>query len=200
MESSITLGVEVPETVTNDASVTDSPGVKKVASSGRKRTRTRKADSAPKKRAAKPTEATTFTTGELEHALAEILTFPAVPCAMVGDEWGANHFSTQGRVFAANLAKQAEKNPTLHKWCVRIAQGESVGMLAMSGAMYVLPPLVHWGIIPLPGGVQGVIPGMPEPKEQDTDEPTPAAAAFATDGNVSSSSNGKGTRQERHTP
>lgn len=192
-------GVKVPDsTVTSDASVTP----EKVASSS-KRTRARKADAPPKPRAKRPAPepASDFTTSQLEDALAQILTLPAIPCAMVGDEWASNHFSQNGRIFAKNLAEQAEKNPTLRKWCIRIAQGEVVGTLAITGVMYFLPPLVHWGLIPLPNEARGMIPGMPPPKVAAHGDGT-AASHMAEPGNRSNTSNGNqaGTRQERHTP
>lgn len=199
--SPIEPGVQVPvgSTATSDTPVTPKPDGDNPLASSAKRTRTRKRDAPPKPKPSRAQQTTSFTTAELEQALAEILTFPAVPCAMVGDEWAATHFSTQGRAFAANLAKQAEKNPTLHKWCVRIAQGESVGMLGMSAVMYMVPPLIHWGLIPVPAAAREIIPGMPPVKEQPPEETTAAAHMATEPGNTNNGSNAH-TRQERHTP
>lgn len=188
----VETGVKVPdESVASDTSVTPGEdGAKKVSSSA-KRTRKRKPDAAPKKAAKRPSagpEESTFTTSELEDALAQILTFPAVPCAMAGDEWGASHFAQTGRVFAHNLAQQAEKNPTIRKWCIRIAQGEAVGTLAISAVMYAFPPLVHWGIIPIPNEARAMIPGMPPPVVE-TEEPAPSHTADHVPGNINNGSN-----------
>jgi hypothetical protein len=196
----IETGVKVPDgSVANDTSVT---GGNKVASSAkaRKGTRKRSTDSPPKRSTPKPAEERTFTTAELENALAEVLTFPAIPCSVAEDQWAANHFSVQGRELAKQLARHAEDNVTVYKWCARIAQGQSSGMLLLAGIMYVVPPFVHWGLIPMPNEVRGMVPGMPPPKAEAAADST--AAAHMADGNESNRSNGNqhGTRTERHTP
>lgn len=197
MGERITPGVEIPDgatSVTGDTPSDDATKVKKVASSSRKRQR--KSDSPPKKKATAPkAEASNLTTAQIEHALAEVLTFPAIPCSAVGDQWAADHFSTQGRVFAANIAAHSETNPTLRKWCERIASGEAFGVLALSGVMYFLPPMIHWGIIPVPSSARG-LPFMPPEGETVP----PENPGMATEPDNASNGNNAGQRHERHTP
>lgn len=88
-------------------------------------------------------------TQQIEDALAEMLCLPAVPAAVFGDQWAADHFTTQGREFANKIAVMSERYPELRKWCERLMGGESAAVLLFAALMYAGPPLVHWGIIPM---------------------------------------------------
>lgn len=87
-------------------------------------------------------------TQQIEDALAEILQIPAVPAAVFGDHWMAEHFTVQGRAFANRIATVSERNPVLRAWCEKALEGESVAVLLMAGVMYAAPPLMHFGVIP----------------------------------------------------
>jgi hypothetical protein len=87
-------------------------------------------------------------TQAIEEALAEILQIPAVPAAMLGDEWMADHFTTQGRQLANRIAITSERNPVLRGWCERAMEGEGIAVLFIASLMYAAPPLMHFGIIP----------------------------------------------------
>jgi hypothetical protein len=87
-------------------------------------------------------------TQAIEDALTEILQIPAVPAAMLGDQWMAEHFTTQGRQLANRIAITSERNPVLRGWCERAMEGEGIAVLLIASLMYAAPPLMHFGIIP----------------------------------------------------
>jgi len=129
----------------------------------------------PQKRRRAPRKATTRA---IEDALAEILTMPALPCALIGDEWAADHFTIKGRELAATIAKVSERNPVLRKWCERAMQGESTAVLLMASIMYAYPPLLHWGVLPGPAGIFGVPLQATAPEAHMPDWETGAASEF----------------------
>lgn len=87
-------------------------------------------------------------TAAIADALAEILMIPAVPAAMFGDKWMADHFTNSGRQLADQIAAVSERNVVLRAWCERAMEGESTAVLLIASLMYVAPPLMHFGIIP----------------------------------------------------
>lgn len=104
----------------------------------------------------------------LEQQLAEALKAPAVPAAMFGDEWAANHFTQAGPYLARNLVLASETNPWLRRKLENAATGGDMMMQLMSlvgvgGAliMYVVPPVVWWFNLPLPEAGRQML-GIPE--------------------------------------
>lgn len=94
---------------------------------------------------------------DVEVLLAEALKAPAVPSAMFGDEWAAEHFTLWGPALAHNLVQAAEHSPWLRRKLEAAATGEAamaqlmlVAGLGASVAMYLAPPLVHWLNVPVP--------------------------------------------------
>lgn len=140
-------------------------------------------------------------TEQIEEALAEILTMPAIPSQLIlGDEWLAQHFTDSGKQLAHQVAVVSERNDTLREWCRRAMEGESIAVLLMASVMYVYPPLLHFGLLPGPAGLLGVpvrrrnMAGEPQaggpgfepvepsdpvsyPVEPEVDEPEPPAVA-----------------------
>lgn len=136
-------------------------------------------------------------TAAIADALAEILQIPAVPAAMFGDKWLAAHFTNSGRQLADQVAAVSERNPVLRGWCEKAMEGESVAVLLIASTMYVVPPLMHFGVIPhgqaigvpvlqkVPPGGPGPVPAAeqphtaarePVPAQQYGGEPVPATA------------------------
>lgn len=107
-------------------------------------------------------------TQQIEDALAELLQIPAVPAAMFGDAWMADHFTTQGRQLANRIAIVSERNPVLRAWCERMMEGESIAVLFMAALMYAAPPLMHFGVIP-----GGSMMGIPVLAKKQPAEPAP---------------------------
>lgn len=107
-------------------------------------------------------------TEAIEEALAEILTAPAMPCAFVGDDWGAKHFTQNGREFASRLAQFSERNSQFRAWCETLMNTESIMALALAAAAYTIPPLMHWNIIP---GAEKV--GIPKKQRKSKKNLTP---------------------------
>jgi hypothetical protein len=110
-------------------------------------------------------------TQAIEDALTEILQIPAVPAAMFGDNWMAEHFTVQGRQLANRIAITSERNPVLRGWCERAMEGEGIAVLLIASVMYAAPPLMHFGVIP--GGQMMGIPVLRKP--QAGPGPVPAA-------------------------
>jgi hypothetical protein len=111
-------------------------------------------------------------TQAIEDALTEILQIPAVPAAMLGDEWMADHFTTQGRQLANRIAITSERNPVLRGWCERAMEGEGIAVLFIASLMYAAPPLMHFGVIP--GGEMIDVPVL---KKRPAAGPGPVPAA-----------------------
>jgi hypothetical protein len=109
-------------------------------------------DKKPKKKAKKAPPAPTQTSlKELEYALAEGLSAPAMICAGYGDEWGANHFTLQGPKLARNLVKASEHNPWLRAKLEAAMLGEDymitiITTMGVAGAVfgYAIPPLIYY--------------------------------------------------------
>jgi hypothetical protein len=109
-------------------------------------------DVKPRKRAKKTPPAPTQTNmKELEYALAEGLSAPAMLCAGFGDEWGADHFTLQGPKFARNLVKASEHNPWLRAKLEAAMLGEDFAIMLITtmgiagGAFaYAIPPLIYY--------------------------------------------------------
>lgn len=130
---------------------------------------------------------------DLERMLAEALTAPAMACAMYGDEWAANHFTTQGPYLARNLVLASESNPWLRRKLEAAATGQdaavaAIAMLGVAGALfgYAVPPIVHFLNLPVPDRARdmfGIPPARnpaPEPDAQGPQSaPQPETAAAA---------------------
>lgn len=112
---------------------------------------------------------------QLESALAEILTMPAIGFAMVGDEFCADHFSNAGPHFAKRLVDVSERQPQLRSILEKMVTGETVAVLLLDGFAYLMPPLVHHGL-PAPEGLRRML-GVPEPLPSPHGQPDPFSAA-----------------------
>lgn len=95
-------------------------------------------------------------TEDIEQALAEVLCAPAMGAALQGDQWAAEHFVTNGKELAHRLAMVSEHNDQLRRWFEAGLAGESVMVVAMAAAAYIVPALLHYNIIPGPDGMLGV--------------------------------------------
>lgn len=102
-------------------------------------------------------------TVQIEQALAEMLGMPAIPFAMLGDEFCASHFATAGPGLAKQLATMSESNPQLRQVLERALDVSTMGALVMALFMYLMPPLLHHGIIPAPPMVAAMM-GVPVPQ------------------------------------
>jgi hypothetical protein len=105
----------------------------------------------------KPTGKAPVDLKDVEVLLAEALKSPAVPAAMFGDEWAAEHFTLWGPALAHNLVQSAEHSPWLRRKLEAAASGEAamaqlmlVAGLGASVAMYLAPPIVYWLNVPVP--------------------------------------------------
>jgi hypothetical protein len=99
----------------------------------------------------KPLAPTQVDLKQIEFALAEALSSPAMIVAMSGDEWGVEHFTTQGPILARNLCAVAEHNPWLRAKLEQFASGESamanvVLALSLGKALmaYIVPPVIYY--------------------------------------------------------
>lgn len=95
-------------------------------------------------------------TEDIEQALAEILTAPAMIAAIQGDQWAIQHFTVNGRELAHRIAEVSERHSQLRKWCEGLLEGESVFLVGMAAVAYVIPALIHYNLVPGPDGLLGV--------------------------------------------
>jgi hypothetical protein len=119
----------------------------------------------------------------LEKMLAEALTAPAMACAMVGDEWSANHFTTQGPYLARNLVLASEHNPWLRRKLEEMATGQDaatklIAMLGVAGALvgYAVPPIIYFLNLPVPEQARQMF-GIPPARQPQPNAPGPAPPA-----------------------
>lgn len=114
---------------------------------------------------------------ELESILSEAFQSPAMMCATFGDQWAANHFTSQGPYLARNLCVAAQHNPWLRRKLESAATGgdaamKLVTMLGVGGALfaYAIPPIVYWFNLPVPDDARTMF-GIPDRKADHA--PTP---------------------------
>jgi hypothetical protein len=120
---------------------------------------------------------------ELEKMLAEALKSPAMVCAMLGDEWSANHFTTSGPFLARNLVIASEHNPWLRRKLEEMATGQDaatkmIAVLSLAGAvaMYAVPPIVYFANLPVPDKAREMF-GIPPARTHPPDAPAAAPEA-----------------------
>jgi hypothetical protein len=92
-----------------------------------------------------------FTILELE--LAELLTFPAGPALMAGDEFCGQHFAVQGPLLARQLTVYAESHPGTYNTLSWLARQGSLLVIATAIVGYIVPPAIHHGL-PAPGAMR----------------------------------------------
>lgn len=109
---------------------------------------------------------------ELELTLAEALKAPAMPCAMFGDTWAAEHFTVSGPYLARNLILAADHNPWLKMKLEEAATGQDammkmVSLVGVGGALfgYAIPPIIYWLNIPVPDRTRQMF-GIPARRER----------------------------------
>lgn len=124
----------------------------------------------------------------LEKEIADTLAAPAYGCAMLGDQWAADHFTTQAPLLARNLVLAAEHNPWLRRKLEGMATGQDatmkvLAMFGLAGALvgYAFPPVVYFLNLPVPDKARqmfAIPPRRDEPQPQpDAEGPAPAAPA-----------------------
>lgn len=83
-------------------------------------------------------------TRQIEQALAQLLSVPAIPCAMLGHKWPADHFTTAGPMLAKNLADVAQTNPRLRDLLLKLSQGDSYATILIGTFAYAVPPAIYF--------------------------------------------------------
>lgn len=118
---------------------------------------------------------------EVEEILINAFAAPAMPCAMFGDVWAADHFTRQAPFLARNLVVASKTNPWLRRQLETLSTGgESamriMGMMGLAGACvaYAGPPVIHWFNLPVPDKAREMF-GVP-PRRVQPDVTTRAAA------------------------
>jgi hypothetical protein len=96
----------------------------------------------------------------LEQELALLLMLPAPIAEGAGDEFCAQHFSTQGMAFAARAVNYAESHEATYRFLVQFVSAGGLITLGTAGILYALPPLVHHGM-PAPDWLRKTL-GVPE--------------------------------------
>jgi hypothetical protein len=128
---------------------------------------------------------------ELEKLLTEALSAPAMACALLGDQWAADHFTQQAPALSRNLIVASERNPWLRRKLEALATGEEaaaqmLAMIGVAGALvgYAVPPIIWWLNLPVPERARLMF-GIPPARERnpenppDAEGPAPAPVAAA---------------------
>lgn len=76
--------------------------------------------------------------------LGQILSIPAMPAAMVGELWVANHFTNAGPQFAAQLVAASKTNVRLRTILEQAVAGESYAVLLIAAFGYAVPPILYF--------------------------------------------------------
>jgi hypothetical protein len=127
------------------------------AAEGRRRAKEAKegkrgGDSAPKAKSksarAAPQDSKAADLVAIRELLGAVFTAPSMVGAMRGDAWLVDHFTTRGPELAEAIAAEAGRNDAFRAYLVRIAKAAQGASLIGAVAMYVLPPLMHFGIAP----------------------------------------------------
>lgn len=127
---------------------------------------------------------------DLEFALAEAFSTPAMVAGMRGDEWAADHFTREGPVLARNLTKAAEHNAWLRRKLEAAVTGEDLlvkvmVLLPVVSALiaYSVPPIIYYlnpGFIPPEAREMFHVPERePKPKPDAESPSSPPAAETA---------------------
>lgn len=87
---------------------------------------------------------TAATDKALIEGLAQILSIPAIPAAMVGETWVAEHFSVSGPVFAGQLVAASKTSPQLRTILEKAIKGDSYAILIIGVFGYVVPPVMYF--------------------------------------------------------
>jgi hypothetical protein len=123
---------------------------------------------------------------EIEKALAEAFSSPAMLAATFGDEWGANHFTAQGPILARNICVTAERNPWLRRKLEDWVAGGDAAMFLISSlgvavalVGYALPPIVYYLNLPLAPQARAMLNIPPRrPPAPPADARRPQTAAY----------------------
>ncbi|HEX3561825.1 MAG TPA: hypothetical protein VHU24_03215 [Solirubrobacterales bacterium] len=125
------------------------------AAAGRQRAKEAKegkrgGDSAPKRKATRtpPVDTKAADLAAIRELLGGVLSAPSMVGAMRGDAWLTSHFMTRGPQLADAIVAEAARNDAFRAYLVRIAKAAQGASLIGAVAMYVLPPLMHFGIAP----------------------------------------------------
>lgn len=95
-----------------------------------------------------------------------ILAAPAMGAAAIKDPWLVDHFTTRGPALANALVSEAERNDRLRVMLVNLATAAGPAALIFQVALYIAPPLMHFGVLPGADalGVPKVGPPNPQPQ------------------------------------
>lgn len=107
-------------------------------------------DSAPKPKAtrAAPQDSKAADLQAIRELLGGILSAPSFVGAARGDAWLTSHFMQRGPELAEAIVAEAARNDAFRAYLTRIAKAAQGASLLGAVAMYVLPPLMHFGIAP----------------------------------------------------
>lgn len=110
---------------------------------------------------------------ELEEKLSNVLTAPAIPMAMAGDGWAANHVSERAHPLAVQIVNLARENDAFRARLLVLMRTSDQAQIVFAAGAYLIPLLAYYGVLPLPPVVRAQL-GVPDRREVAAG----AAAAF----------------------
>lgn len=107
-------------------------------------------DKAPKPKAVRnaPQDSKAADLQSIRELLGGLFAAPSMLGAMRNDPWLTSHFITRGPELAEAIVAEAARNDAFRAYLLRIAKAAQGASLIGALAMYVLPPLMHFGIAP----------------------------------------------------
>lgn len=84
----------------------------------------------------------------IRELLGGLLSAPSMLGAMRGDAWLTGHFIQRGPELAEAIVAEAARNDAFRAYLIKIAKAAQGASLIGAAAMYVLPPLMHFGVAP----------------------------------------------------
>ncbi len=85
---------------------------------------------------------------KIREFLGMVLAAPSAVGALRGDAWLTGHFMQRGPELADALVAEAARNDAFRAYLLKIASAAQGASLIGAAAMYVLPPLMHFGVAP----------------------------------------------------
>lgn len=128
-----------------------SEGVKRAAAERRERGEgKRSADRPPKPKASAtpPADTKAADLASIREMLGMVLVAPSALGAMRGDAWLTGHFMQRGPELSDAIVGEASRNDAFRTYLAKLAAAARGASLIGALAMYVAPPLMHFGIVP----------------------------------------------------
>lgn len=87
---------------------------------------------------------------EIEDKLATLLETPAIPMAVAGDVWPAQHIEQRAKPLAKAISQACKDNPQLREKLLQYLRVGDSASLILAVGVFLVPILIYYGILPAP--------------------------------------------------